>query len=118
MNVRAKTTPPPTILITLLSSYFPTLGRGRSRGSGVEVQQETSAPPPKKNPGSAPVGPLEGLTLSTFRGVFLIQFYPLEITQREIIFEIEACECQCKEYLVKTPPTILVLPIFLPSFPH
>ena len=22
---------------------------------GVEVQQETSAPPPKKNPGSAPV---------------------------------------------------------------
>ena len=23
---------------------------------GVEVKQETSAPPPKKNPGSAPVG--------------------------------------------------------------
>ena len=23
---------------------------------GVEVEQETSAPPPKKNPGSAPVG--------------------------------------------------------------
>ena len=85
---------------------------------GVEVEQETSAPPPNKNPGSAPVGPLEGLTLSTFRGVCLIQFYPLEITQREIIFEIEACERQGKEYFVKTPPTILVLPIFLPSFPH
>ena len=25
---------------------------------GVEVEQETSAPPPKKNPGSAPVGVL------------------------------------------------------------
>ena len=24
---------------------------------GVEVEQETSAPPPKKNPGSAPVYP-------------------------------------------------------------
>ena len=24
---------------------------------GVEVEQETSAPPPKKNPGSAPVNP-------------------------------------------------------------
>ena len=24
---------------------------------GVEVEQETSAPPPKKNPGSAPVRP-------------------------------------------------------------
>ena len=24
---------------------------------GVEVEQETSAPPPKKNPGSAPVEP-------------------------------------------------------------
>ena len=85
---------------------------------GVEVEQETSATPPKKNPGSTPVGSLEGLTLSTFRGVFLIHFYPLEITQREIIFEIEACERQGKEYFVKTPPTILVLPIFLPSFPH
>ena len=85
---------------------------------GVEVEQETSAPPPKKNPGSAPVGPLEGLTLSTLRGVFLIQFYPLEITQREIIFEIEACERQGKDYYVKTLPTILVIPIFLPSSPH
>ena len=26
---------------------------------GVEVEQETSAPPPKKNPGSAPVVLLE-----------------------------------------------------------
>ena len=30
---------------------------------GVEVEQETSAPPPKKNPGSAPAGDLlEGLS--------------------------------------------------------
>ena len=30
---------------------------------GVEVEQETSAPPPEKNPGSAPVGgPLECVT--------------------------------------------------------
>ena len=67
---------------------------------GVEVEQETSAPPPNKNAGSAPVGPLEGLTLSTFRGVRSIQFYPLEITQREIIFEIEACERQGSEYFL------------------
>ena len=26
---------------------------------GVQVEQETSAPPPKKNPGSAPAGPLK-----------------------------------------------------------
>ena len=26
---------------------------------GVEVEQETSAPPPKKNPGSAPAIPLD-----------------------------------------------------------
>ena len=25
---------------------------------GVEVEQETSAPPPKKNPGSAPASPI------------------------------------------------------------
>ena len=25
---------------------------------GVEVEQDTSAPPPKKNPGSAPVSPI------------------------------------------------------------
>ena len=28
---------------------------------GVEVEQETSAPPPKKNPGSAPVFALHNL---------------------------------------------------------
>ena len=33
---------------------------------GVEVEQETSAPPPKKDPGSAPV--LRYLLLVTFRG--------------------------------------------------
>ena len=30
---------------------------------GVEVEQETSAPPPKKNPGSAPAGSLIYLSL-------------------------------------------------------
>ena len=54
--------------------------------------------------------------MSTFRGVFLIQFYPLEITQREIKFEIEACEHQGKDYYVKTPPTILVNITYLSSF--
>ena len=29
---------------------------------GVEVEQETSAPPPKKNPGSAPDLPLSAVT--------------------------------------------------------
>ena len=28
---------------------------------GVELDQETSAPPPKKNPRSAPVNPIENL---------------------------------------------------------
>jgi len=28
---------------------------------GVEVEQETSAPPPKKNPGSAPANPYTGV---------------------------------------------------------
>ena len=32
---------------------------------GVEVEQETSAPPPKKNPGSAPVA----LVLTSFFGI-------------------------------------------------
>ena len=46
---------------------------------GVEVEQETSAPPPKKNPGSAPVQ-VKNVRLSfTHRGelallVFLITF--------------------------------------------
>ena len=31
---------------------------------GVEVEQETSAPPPKKNPGSAPVMALENKTIN------------------------------------------------------
>ena len=30
---------------------------------GVEVEQETSAPPPKKNPGSAPEKPFRSATL-------------------------------------------------------
>ena len=31
--------------------------------TGVEVEQETSAPPPKKNPGSAPEKPFRSATL-------------------------------------------------------
>ena len=35
---------------------------------GVEVEQETSAPPPKKNPGSAPAQIfIQWIQLSTFR---------------------------------------------------
>ena len=48
---------------------------------GVEVEQETSAPPPKKNPGSAPVIPFVCLLpvrflLSSITFFFL--FAPLE----------------------------------------
>ena len=35
---------------------------------GVEVQQETSAPPPKKNPGSAPVVYLTLMLVSDLSG--------------------------------------------------
>ena len=38
---------------------------------GVEVEQETSAPPPKKNPGSAPEWP--GLKLLDHRVTFIIR---------------------------------------------
>ena len=34
---------------------------------GVEVEQETSAPPPKKNPGSAPAKDVELIRFSTIR---------------------------------------------------
>ena len=34
---------------------------------GVEVEQETSAPPPKKNPGSAPGTACEGRCISSHR---------------------------------------------------
>ena len=38
---------------------------------GVEVEQETSAPPPKKNPGSAPEGAV--VSLSSENVVFIIK---------------------------------------------
>ena len=38
---------------------------------GVEVEQETSAPPPKKSPGSAPEWP--GLKLLDHRVTFIIR---------------------------------------------
>lgn len=64
------------------------------------------------------LSPLEGLILSTFRGVCLIHFCPLENTQREMILETEACGSQGKDHYVTTPPTILVLPSFPPSLSH
>ena len=42
---------------------------------GVEVEQETSAPPPKKNPGSAPAtGPCLGDTLLAIQKSFMKTF--------------------------------------------
>ena len=35
---------------------------------GVEVEQETSAPPPKKNPGSAPEEKCETMSYAKFGG--------------------------------------------------
>ena len=37
---------------------------------GVEEEQETSAPPPKKNPGSAPVAPLKIKSLNVLGKVY------------------------------------------------
>ena len=44
---------------------------------GIEVEQETSAPPPKKNPGSAPVLPLLSFIIYYFYlfTLFLRNFY-------------------------------------------
>ena len=48
---------------------------------GVEVEQETSAPPPKKNPGSAPGGKEgKGPSLSGF-SLSLLPFFALFNTQ-------------------------------------
>ena len=47
---------------------------------GVEVEQETSAPPPKKNPGSAPERPTSG-----FKSVYIassILLYAFNLTAR------------------------------------
>ena len=43
---------------------------------GVEVEQETSAPPPKKNPGSAPEINIKKYKAVFFK-VFFIVFYRL-----------------------------------------
>ena len=45
---------------------------------GVEVEQETSAPPPKKNPGSAPA------LLST--SLLYLQFHSLSLLSTLVIF--------------------------------
>ena len=45
---------------------------------GVEVEQETSAPPPKKNPGSAPEISLS-LTSSLARPPQLLSFFEVKI---------------------------------------
>ena len=45
---------------------------------GIEVEQETSAPPPKKNPGSAPGEGGDGLAKDKDEGqeVISVGFYP------------------------------------------
>ena len=45
---------------------------------GVEVKQETSTPPPKKNPGSAP-GSLLGITPSPLRAWIIVQKWLIDI---------------------------------------
>ena len=53
---------------------------------GVEVEQETSAPPPKKNPGSAPefISVIRSLQLCSS----LIRFF-FEIYEIDIYYEIK-----------------------------
>ena len=46
---------------------------------GVEVEQETSAPPPKKNPGSAPAVTIDSLTQSRAKR-FEISIQPVQRT--------------------------------------
>ena len=49
---------------------------------GVEVEQETSAPPPQKNPGSAPA---LGLIFSTIYSKYSFNNHPpSEITKRDV----------------------------------
>ena len=52
--------------------------------TGVEVEQETSAPPPKKNPGSAPEGESDILLSNLyfyicFNALYLISFHGTNI---------------------------------------
>ena len=66
---------------------------------GVEVEQETSAPPPKKNPGSAPalsIGPVPGIKPTTSHSAVKHYALPtvrilLQLTSR--IFNIVSCTC-------------------------
>ena len=53
---------------------------------GVEVEQETSAPPPKKNPGSAPVNALSLITRES-RSAFKVN----QATARETFSQISFC---------------------------
>ena len=57
-RVQGVRTPPPTSEMTcgfLIRLEFCKKKKRNMWFIGVEVEQETSAPPPKKNPGSAPV---------------------------------------------------------------
>ena len=40
---------------------------------GVEVEQETSAPPPKKNPGSAPCSITSHITCNAKNVIYMVQ---------------------------------------------
>ena len=62
---------------------------------GVEVEQETSAPPPKKNPGSAPATTLLYLTLRAVEEI--MDVYCLKT------------ECQAAHFIVTLFGTILIL---------
>ena len=70
---------------------------------GVEVEQETSAPPPEKNPGSAPV------TLISTMEFFNSSTFPFCSTSRCRMLRMTGVKCLVKEGLplcrfLATPP--------------
>ena len=60
---------------------------------GVEVEQETSAPPPKKNPGSAPDAPL--LTRGSLANGSYRNMTSLESSEESCFFP-DFCKFSCK----------------------
>ena len=60
---------------------------------GVEVEQETSAPPPKKNPGSAPDAPL--LTRGSLANGSYRNMMSLESSEESCFFP-DFCKFSCK----------------------
>ena len=70
---------------------------------GVEVEQETSAPPPEKNPGSAPV------TLISTMEFFNSSTFPFCSSSRCRMLRMKGVKCLVKEGLpfclfLATPP--------------